>query len=105
MFTILGEGVKLYGLGFRDYLVGSGNLFHLAELRELNNVIRNETGIEDQTAPGIMQPMVDLAKEAYPPGTPFNISADERAVGSLLIYFSICKTSQLPNTHIVRVQF
>ena len=92
MFTVictLGEGVKLYGLGFRDYLVGNGNLFHIAELRELNRISRDVTKIEDQTAPGILPAMVNLAKEVYPSGTPFNISSDERAVSSMFLYFEL----------------
>ena len=87
--------------------MGNGNLFHIAELRELNRISRDVTKIEDQTAPGILPAMVNLAKEVYPSGTPFNISSDERGVGSMFLYilnttfhmFNVCRTSQLPTQY------
>ena len=77
MFT--GQGQKLFGEGFRNYMIGTGDLFHVPDRRTLNDVIREETGIEDDTSPGSLPHMISAAKDAFG-SRPVILTHDERSV-------------------------
>ena len=68
----------------RDYFVGKGSLFHFPHCRKLNDDLAEETGIEDQTPPGILVNSLDLAFETFGPDCPMIITMDERTVSSTL---------------------
>lgn len=75
-------GVKLFGYQFRSYLVGreDAHLFHFPTEDTLNNILRDETAVDDTTEPAIfIQDMIDLAKKVFG-NDPLVLEHDERKV-------------------------
>ena len=75
-------GVKLLGNLFRAYLVGTeeSSLFHIPQVSKLNAFLREETGIEDFTEPGVLlDVMIRVAKEIFG-SDPLILEHDERKV-------------------------
>lgn len=77
-----GVAIKQYGNKVRDFFVGRDKMFHLPDVRTLNDVLRDETGIDDQIPPGFQEHSLELAYSVFGPDRPLILTGDERAVST-----------------------
>ena len=69
----------MFGAHYQVYMTGDNNMFHLLQPEYLKTAIREETGIEDQTWPGQLEPMIKTALTTFK-NRPVVLTHDERAV-------------------------
>lgn len=85
-----GLGVKLLGQQYFFHNRGGkdASLFHLSSQKILNRLIERSTGIEDQTAPGVLPKMEKAALQEFK-NRPVILAHDERSVSCLYLIVSI----------------